>query len=79
MGDQPDAGCPGSYGNRKTAPGENRSPGAAVFIYLYVYERDQRYLSTTACMAAHWSSMSATSLNWVRQRSRFWPSRWMRK
>ena len=35
----------------------------------------QKYFSAAACMAAHWASMSATSLNWVRQRSRFWPSR----
>ena len=35
----------------------------------------QKYFSAADCMAAHWASMSATSLNWVRQRSRFWPSR----
>ena len=35
----------------------------------------QKYFSAAACMESHWASMSATSLNWVRQRSRFWPSR----
>lgn len=34
---------------------------------------------TIACICSHFCSMSATSLNWVRQRSRLWSSLWMWK
>ena len=37
------------------------------------------YLSMTAFMSSQATSMSETSLNCVRQRSRFWPSRWVWK
>ena len=37
------------------------------------------YLSMTAFIPSQAASMSDTSLNCVRQRSRFWPSRWVRK
>ena len=35
--------------------------------------------ATIFCISFHFFSMSATSLNWVRARSRFWPSRWTAK
>ena len=38
-----------------------------------------RYCFTMASSSAQRDSMSATSLNWVRQRSRFWASRLMWK
>ncbi len=42
-------------------------------------DRGQEYFFTISAISAQCSSMSRTSLNWVRQRSRFWPSRWVRK
>ena len=38
-----------------------------------------RYLFTISCISISLCSMSATSLNWVRQRSRFCPSLWILK
>ncbi len=34
---------------------------------------------TNCCIASSCCSMDSTSLNWVRQRSRLWSGRWMRK
>lgn len=34
---------------------------------------------TNFCIASSCCSMDSTSLNWVRQRSRLWSGRWMRK
>ncbi len=52
-----------------------RSFGSASHICVF----QARYLSTMVRMASQFSSMSCTSLNCVRARSRFWRGRWMWK
>ena len=58
-------------------------PQACWYVGRIYLERKERSLAqsflTTAAMSSQAFSMSDTSLNWVRQRSRFWPSRWVAK
>ena len=44
---------------------------------IYVAWPATRRVISVSC--SHLASMSATSLNWVRARSRLWPSRWILK
>ena len=51
-------------------------------FFAYFGRLKPAYFAHWRTISAIWSildSMSATSLNWVRQRSRLWFSRWMRK
>ena len=67
-------------GQRTGRDEENRKARTLRCVRAFVLcKTAQEYFFTTAAISSQRASMSRTSLNWVRQRSRFCPSRWILK